>query len=83
MKVDLKVFNISGSGKFLTEDKKSKRSIMVTLYHYVKTKYEKIYVTDENVKKLINYDILTNNENATHVIIGIQWGANSVATFEN
>lgn len=83
MKVDLKVFNTTGSGKFLTEDKKSKKSIMVTLYHYVKTKYERIYLTDENVKKLINHDTLTNNENATHVIIGIQWGANSVATFEN
>jgi hypothetical protein len=82
MKVDLKAFNLSGSGKYISEEKKSKRSIMISVYHYIKTKYENIYLTNEQVKSLLNHDILTNYENATHIIIGIQWGCNSVATFE-
>jgi hypothetical protein len=82
MKVDLKAFNLSGSGKYISEEKKSKRSIMISLYHCIKTKYENIYLTNEQVKSLLSHDILTNYENATHIIIGIQWGCNSVATFE-
>jgi hypothetical protein len=82
MKVDLKAFNLSGSGKYISEEKKSKRSIMISVYHYIKTKYENIYLTNKEVKSLLNHDILTNYENATHIIVGIQWGCNSVATFE-
>ena len=82
MKVDLKAFNLSGSGKYISEEKKSKRSIMISVYHYIKTKYENIYLTNEQVNSLLNHDILTNYENATHIIVGIQWGCNSVATFE-
>ena len=82
IKVDLKAFNLGGSGKYISEEKKSKRSIMISVYHYIKTKYENIYLTNEQVRSLLNHDILTNYESATHIIVGIQWGSNSVATFE-
>lgn len=83
MKIDLKITSFNGSAKFLYEDKKSKRSIVTLLFHSIKTKYEKIYLTNSEVKELINYDILNEFENATHVIIGVQWGANTVASFEH
>jgi hypothetical protein len=82
MKVDLKLANLSGSGKYISEEKKSKRSVMLSLYHYIKTKYENIYLTNEQVKSLLDHVILTKYKDATHIIVGIQWGSNSVATFE-
>ncbi|CAF0842484.1 unnamed protein product [Brachionus calyciflorus] len=42
---------------------------------------ERINMSDTSLKSLINLDALC-TENATHVITGIYWGANAIASFE-
>lgn len=81
IKLDLKT--ITGSSRLIFEEKKSKRSIMKLLFHSLNTNYEKIDLTDQNVNDLLNHNILEEYENnATHIICGIQYGVNTIATFE-
>jgi hypothetical protein len=81
IKLDLQT--LTGPSKLIFEEKKSKRSIMKLLFHSLNTNYEKIDLTDQNVIDLLNHNILEEHENtATHIICGIQYGLNTIATFE-
>ena len=81
IKLDLQT--LTGPSKLIFEEKKSKRSIMKLLFHSLTTNYEKIDLTDQNVIDLLNHNILEEYENtATHIICGIQYGLNTIATFE-
>ena len=82
IKLDLKT--ITGSSRLIFEEKKSKRSIMKLLFHSLNTNYEKIDLRDQNLNDyLLKHNILEEYENnATHIICGIQYGVNTIATFE-
>ena len=73
---------LEGSGKLLKIQKKSSRVAMAALFMTIKTKYEVISITNTNFQKLINFDLL-DKMNATHVVIGIQWGGKIILCVED
>ena len=68
-------------GKYFNEQKQSHRSVKGTLVYGLLTKKENININDKEIRNLISTKTLETKE-ATHVIVGIQWGANALCTFE-
>ncbi|CAF4944788.1 unnamed protein product, partial [Rotaria sp. Silwood1] len=75
------LFKLEGSGKYLSNEKESYKSVKSTLIYSIRTKEENFSISNENLKNLVSYDALK-LPNATHVVVGIKWGANVVASFE-
>ncbi|CAG8615968.1 4350_t:CDS:1 [Ambispora gerdemannii] len=69
------------SGKYLSNIKKSSKTVKGTLIYKVTLVSETWDIYREDVKASISIDAL-NNPDATHVVIGIKWGANIMASFE-
>ena len=76
------LITLEGSGKFLKIQKNSTRVAMAALFQTIKTKYEDISITNTNFQNLINFDLL-DKVNATHVVIGIQWGGKLIVSVED
>uniref|UniRef100_A0A914XNS0 G domain-containing protein n=1 Tax=Plectus sambesii TaxID=2011161 RepID=A0A914XNS0_9BILA len=70
--------NASGHGKYLSSTKSSNKESSATLVCRMTTVHEAMEIN--SVLKLISADAITNTPNATHVVIGIQWGAMATAT---
>ena len=77
--------DLSGTAKFLYDNMESKRSDKCTLNYEIKTKHESFSLSNLEIKKHVSMETLTNAVNATHVVVGINWGANVTAeiTIEN
>ena len=72
---------LEGSGKYLTDKKESFKSVKGSLIYEITTKFEFFELSNESIREIISYKSLENNE-ATHVVTGIKWGANAIASFE-
>jgi hypothetical protein len=75
------LIDIDGSAKYLKQTKTDDHTVRVTLVGMVKTKQEHLQISMVELDKYISLDAI-NNQNATHVVTGIKWGANVAATFE-
>lgn len=75
------LIKVSGSAKYLTQTKTDSRSVRISFIYNTKTKFEHLQISTAGLAEYISQDAL-NNLNATHVVIGVLWGANVVATFE-
>ena len=75
------LIDISGSAKYLRQTKSNSHTVRVTFMYTAKTKQEDLLINTADLHKYFSHDALE-NPNATHVVIGILWGANVAATFE-
>ncbi|RGB27696.1 hypothetical protein C1646_673797 [Rhizophagus diaphanus] len=71
---------LEGSGKYLNDVKNSLKSVKGTLIYKITSVEENLDI--HRVRACISTDGFTNNQNATHVVIGIKWGATVMASFE-
>ncbi|CAF1448075.1 unnamed protein product [Rotaria sp. Silwood1] len=83
MKISLMagLFNIEGSAKYLNQTKTNSRTVRVTHILQMKTKKDHLHISMSDLCQYFSSDALE-NPNATHCVIGITWGANVAATFE-
>ncbi|CAF3340288.1 unnamed protein product [Rotaria socialis] len=83
MKVSLMagLLNVEGSAKYLNQTKTDSRTVRVTHILQLKTKKQHLHISMADLCKYFSSDALENS-NATHCVIGITWGANIAATFE-
>ena len=72
---------LSGSGKYLNDKTKSARTARSSLHYKIKTKQEQVNIFNKSLKDKIELKSL-DVEAATHVVVGIQWGANTILTCE-
>ncbi|RGB27693.1 hypothetical protein C1646_819606 [Rhizophagus diaphanus] len=73
---------LKGSGKYLNDVKDSLKSVKGTLIYKITSVEENLDIHRDDVRACISTDGFTNNQNATHVVIGIKWGATIMASFE-
>ncbi|KAG0358975.1 hypothetical protein BGZ54_010197 [Gamsiella multidivaricata] len=73
---------LNAQGKYLTTEKKSSKSVKVSMSYAVQTKLDRINIRSDMIREYINTKALDDPE-ATHVVTGIQWGANMVCSFEH
>ncbi|CAF3740885.1 unnamed protein product [Adineta steineri] len=83
MKVSLLagLLNVEGSAKYLNQTKTDSRTVRVTHILQLKTKKQHLHISMADLYNYSSTDALE-NPNATHCVIGITWGANVAATFE-
>ena len=67
--------------KFLSNEKRTNKTVTATLIYKVTTKNETLRISDENMNNYI-VDSLDCEKNATHYVTEIKWGGNLFATFE-
>lgn len=75
------LITLEGSGKYLSNEKKSSKSIKSTLVYRTKTKEVSLNFYHDDLNKYIVTEAFQNQE-ATHIVIGIKWGAYVLASFE-
>ena len=75
------LLKLDGSAKYLNEQKSQYKSVKGSFLYNIKTKREFLSLTNENLKSIVSSSIFEIKD-ATHIIVGIDWGANSVASFE-
>ncbi|KAF9926349.1 hypothetical protein FBU30_004046, partial [Linnemannia zychae] len=76
------IVTLNGQAKYLTTEKQSSKSVKVSMSYVIQTKLEKINIRSDMIREYINLRALDDPE-ATHVVTGIQWGANMVCSFEH
>lgn len=76
------IVEVSGSGKFISNKQHSSRSAKVSVANFVTTKFDNIDMSDPDILKFINLDVLQKID-ATHVVVGIEWGGNVVVSVED
>lgn len=76
------MFELGGSGHYLKNTKTSAKSARGSLVQTFSTVYEEISITEEDLMTFINMDILQQID-ATHVVIGIQWGGHVMVSVED
>ena len=77
-----KIVEVSGAGAFLTEERKSAKTQSMSLIYRVNTVHEELMIRQNKDK--IDLDILKHwkASDATHVVVGIDWGAVCSVTCE-
>ncbi|KAG0364627.1 hypothetical protein BGX24_004518 [Mortierella sp. AD032] len=68
--------------KYIATEKQSSKSVKVSMSYAVQTKLERINIRSDKIREFINLKAL-NDTDATHVVTGIQWGANMLCSFEH
>jgi hypothetical protein len=87
IKAELKVsilaglLSLEGSGRYLRDEKKSARAVRSSLLYNIQTKVEHINLFSEELRDCFALDAL-NVKSATHVVVEVSWGANSMITME-
>ncbi|KAF9431327.1 hypothetical protein BGZ76_000460 [Entomortierella beljakovae] len=76
------LLTLEGSGQYINDQKTSRRTVMITLLHSIKTKVENLNVNHEDLMECIDMKALQDND-ATHVVIEVHWGASSVVSIES
>ena len=76
------LFDLEGSGKFFKDTKRSAKSAKASLISSFSTEYEQMSITGTEVRNLVDLDVLEEID-ATHVVVGIQWGGNVIISVED
>ncbi|XP_054761933.2 uncharacterized protein LOC129268409 [Lytechinus pictus] len=81
MSVLTDMVKLSGSGAYLGDDRKSAMTQSMSLIYKVKTVNEEVMLSHN--RGIIDKDILSDASlNATHVVVGIDWGVQCLVTCE-
>lgn len=70
-----------GSGSYLKEDKKTFESAKLSLIYSIRTKTDVLKIFTNSSKLSMDLDILDLTD-ATHIVVGIDWGADIVMSVE-
>ncbi|KAK3805769.1 MAG: hypothetical protein J3Q66DRAFT_422480 [Benniella sp.] len=73
---------LNTQGRYLTTEKKSSKSVKVSMSYIIQTKADKVDIGSDMIRGYVNTKALDGLE-ATHVVTGIQWGVNVVCSFEH
>ena len=73
------LISLNCSGQYLSDKKETSRSSSADLFYKMTTVFEEIDISKLSAEQ-INVNSLTRN--ATHVVVGIKWGANVIGSFE-
>jgi len=73
------LFSLEGSGRYLNDKKTSARMAKSTLLYNIKTKVESLNIYHDDLKSIFALPAIETGM-ATHVVIGISWGANTILT---
>ena len=73
--------SLEGSGKYLNDKKENHKSVKADLIYAIRTKDQRLILSDSKSTDIISHDSLGLTD-ATHVVTGITWGANAIASFE-
>jgi GTPase SAR1 family protein len=71
--------NTSGSGCYLGETRESNENLQAAVYHKIITSQEKLNFMSNEIKDHLAFTVLRSSE-VTHVVTGIEWGAQSIVT---
>jgi hypothetical protein len=75
------LFSLEGPAKYLNQTKTDSKTVRTTFIYKAITKQEDLLLYSENLHEYFS-PYAFKNLDATHVVIGIKWGANVAATFE-
>ena len=75
------IVNISGVGKYLSDVKESSKIRRSSMLYEILTKKEDIDILSNKMRSFVKAEVL-NDDDVTHVVTGIKWGANIVFTLE-
>ncbi|CAG2172750.1 unnamed protein product [Oppiella nova] len=75
------LFQLEGSGRYLADTKKSARAVRSSLLYNIQTKAERLNLFSDKLAECFALDALQATA-ATHVVVGVDWGANSMITME-
>ncbi|PKC66902.1 hypothetical protein RhiirA1_379475 [Rhizophagus irregularis] len=75
------LFALEGSGKYLSDVKDSSKTVKGNLIYRMTSFEENLNICRDDVKACISTDGFSNTD-ATHVVIGIKWGATMIASYE-
>ena len=75
------LLTLSGSAKFMNERKESAKSVRCTLYYKSRTKTESLNIFNDDLSGVVSMESLRDIK-ATHVVVGISWGANATISFD-
>lgn len=73
--------DLKGSGCYLVDNKTSARSVRSSLLYNIQTKDEQVNIYHKGLKDAFVADAIMNGQ-ATHVVVGISWGAHIVLSCE-
>ncbi|GES75092.1 P-loop containing nucleoside triphosphate hydrolase [Rhizophagus clarus] len=75
------LFALEGSGKYLNDLKDSSRTVKGSLIYRMTLVEENLNICRDDVRSCISIDGFSNSD-ATHVVIGIKWGATLITSYE-
>jgi hypothetical protein len=75
------LLKLEGSAKYLQQTKTNSNTIRVTFLYKATTKQEDLQISTKDLHEYFS-PYAFENPDVTHVVVGIQWGANVAATFE-
>lgn len=75
--------SLKGSGSYLTDQKKSARSVRSSLIYNLKTKDERLNIYHDSMRKVFSAEALQGNSGATHIVVEVNWGTNTLLTLEH
>ncbi|GBC10769.1 hypothetical protein RclHR1_00990002 [Rhizophagus clarus] len=75
-------FTLEGSGKYLADMKEGFKSVKGALIYKMISIEEKLDIHRDDVKACISTDGFNDNQDATHIVIGIKWGGTIITSFE-
>ncbi|CAF1227424.1 unnamed protein product [Adineta steineri] len=75
------LLKVEGSAKYLKQTKTNSHTVRATFIYRAKTKQEDLQVSTKGLQEYFSSHVFENFD-ATHVVIGVKWGANVAATFE-
>ncbi|XP_067432868.1 stonustoxin subunit beta-like [Thunnus thynnus] len=76
------LIEVGGSAKYLNDQKKFKNQSRVTLQYKATTNFKQLLLTPHGAKSMQQTDVIAKSS-ATHVITGIQYGANAFFVFDS
>ncbi len=72
--------DVEGAASYLTEEKGSKRQARVVLKYEAKTQFRRLTMEHLDDTKISYHEVLE-EDNATHVVVGVQYGGNVFVEF--
>ncbi|POG58249.1 hypothetical protein GLOIN_2v1732398 [Rhizophagus irregularis DAOM 181602=DAOM 197198] len=75
------LFALEGSGKYLSDVEDGSKTVKGNLIYRMTSFEENLNICRDDVKACISTDGFSNTD-ATHVVIGIKWGATMIASYE-
>ncbi|XP_067442344.1 stonustoxin subunit beta-like [Thunnus thynnus] len=76
------LIEVGGSAKYLNDKKKFKNQSRVTLQYKATTNFKQLLLTPNGAKDMQQTDVIKKSS-ATHVVTGIQYGANAFFVFDS